>query len=132
MARKLNITQEMEDALRKMDIPQEKIAELKEMEVDADVERLDLDGLDGVSGGGGIYGVKKWAPDDWKNPIWNNWTWIEGANFIKAIYDSYGEDICIDMCNELFCKSYDWEYYIHGTDPVYAALYMWSICYSLA
>ena len=132
MARKLNITQEMEDALRKMDIPQEKIAELKEMEVDADVERLDLDGLDGVSGGGGIYGVKKWAPDDWKNPVWNNWTWIEGADFIEAIYNSFGEDIAIDYCIEAFCRSNDWERYIHANGPRYAALYMWSICYSLA
>ena len=51
MARKLNITQEMEDALRKLDVSEDKIAELREAEVDDDVERLDLDGLEGVSGG---------------------------------------------------------------------------------
>ena len=131
MARKLKITQEIEDALQKMDIPQEKIAEFKEMEVDADVEKLDLDGPDGVSGGG-IYGVKKWAPDDWRNPVWGNMTWIEGADFIEAIYNAFGEDVAIAYCIETFCRSTDWERYIHANGPRYAAYYMWSICYSVA
>ncbi|MBO7674878.1 MAG: hypothetical protein J6S63_07690 [Atopobiaceae bacterium] len=51
MAHKMNITQEVEDALRKANIPEEGIAKLREAEVDDDVEKLDLDGLDGVSGG---------------------------------------------------------------------------------
>ena len=131
MALKSNNRQEIEDVLRKMDIEPENITELKVPEADADVERIGLDGLDGVSGGG-IYGVKKWAPDDWQNPVWGNMTWIEGADFIEAIYNSFGEDIAIDYCIEAFCRSNDWERYIHANGPRYAALYMWSICYSLA
>ena len=131
MALKSNITQEIEDVLRKMDISPEQITELKVTEADADVERIGLDGLDGVSGGG-IYGVKKWAPDDWQNPVWGNMTWIEGADFIEAIYNSFGEDVAIDFCIETFCRSNDWENFIHNNGPRYAALYMWSICYSVA
>lgn len=131
MALKSNNRQEIEDVLRKMDIEPENITELKVPEADADVERIGLDGLDGVSGGG-IYGVKKWAPDDWQNPVWGNMTWIEGADFIEAIYNSFGEDVAIDFCIETFCRSNDWEHFIHANGPRYAALYMWSICYSLA
>ena len=86
MARKLNITQEMEDALRKMDIPQEKIAELKEMEVDADVERLDLDGLDGVSGGASLSDTD------------------EGSflDMAMIISDSLGLDVAVDVMASIY------------------------------
>ena len=130
MALNSNNRQEIEDVLRKMDIEPENITELKVTEADADVERIGLDGLDGVSGG--IYGVKKWAPDDWQNPVWGNMTWIEGADFIEAIYNAFGEDVAIAYCIETFCKSKDWERYIHANGPRYAAYYMWSICYSVA
>ena len=130
MALKSNNRQEIEDVLRKMDIEPENLTELKV--ADADVEKLDLDGLDGVSGGGGVYGVKYFAPDDWKYSLWYNMTWVEGADFIEAIYNSFGEDVAIDYCIEAFCKSNDWERFIHANGTRYAALYMWSICYSLA
>ena len=86
MARKLNITQEMEDALRKMDIPQKKIAELKEMEVDSDVEKLDLDGLDGVSGGASLSDTDEGSFHD----------------MAMIMTDSFGLDVAVDMMASIY------------------------------
>ena len=86
MARKLNITQEMEDALRKMDIPQEKIAELRETEADADVERLDLDGLDGVSGGASLSDTDEGSFHD----------------MAMIISDSLGLDVAVDVMASIY------------------------------
>ena len=86
MAHKLNITQEMEDALRKMDIPQEKIAEFKEMEVDADVERLDLDGLDGVSGGASLSDTDEGSFHD----------------MAMIMTDSFGLDVAVDVMASIY------------------------------
>ena len=131
MAHKMNITQETEDALRKANVPEEGIAKLRETEVDdVDVEKLDLDSLDGIAGGG-IYGIKVWAPDDWRCSPYDNMTWIEGATFIKGMCDSFGEDVAIDICNKRYCKSVDWADYIHGYGPEYAAYYMWSMADSV-
>ena len=50
MAKKFEIPRELEDALRKANVPEEKIAELGEA---ADVQSVPLEALDGVSGGTG-------------------------------------------------------------------------------
>ena len=81
MARKLQITQEMEDALRKANVSEEGIAKLKEKEIDTDVEKLDLDSLDGVSGGASL------ADTD------------EGSFYDMAMImtDSFGLDVAVDV-----------------------------------
>ena len=86
MARKLNITQEMEDALRKAKLPEEKIAELREMEVDSDVEKLDLDGLDGVSGGASLSDTDEGSFHD----------------MAMIISDSLGLDVAVDVMASIY------------------------------
>ena len=86
MARKLNITQEMEDALRKAKLPEEKIAELREMEVDADVERIGLDGLDGVSGGASLSDTDEGSFHD----------------MAMIMTDSFGLDVAVDMMASIY------------------------------
>ena len=86
MARKLNITQEIEDALQKMDIPQEKIAELREMEFDSDVEKLDLDGLDGVSGGASLSDTDEGSFHD----------------MAMIMTDSFGLDVAVDVMASIY------------------------------
>ena len=158
---KMQLNREMENALRKLDMSEEKIAELKEKELrpqvdlgehspdslevdpelvktlmdkaqaDQDVERISPDDLDGVSGGGGIYGIKKWAPEDWRCPCFYNMTYIEGGEFIAAVYENFGHDVTADFCMEYFnCKTRDWDVKLREGGPYYCAVYMWSIAYS--
>ena len=130
MARKLQITKEMEDALRKANVSEEGIAELRETEIDADVEKLGLDSLDGVSGGG-VYGIKEWAPEDFRVPYWYNMTYPEAGELIAAVYDNFGFDVTVDWAMEFFhTKTNDWEKQLRAGGPYYCALYMWSIAYS--
>ena len=51
MEKKFEWSKELEDALRKANIPEEKIAALREKKLQPDVEKLSFDRLDGVSGG---------------------------------------------------------------------------------
>ena len=86
MARKLNVTQEMEDALRKAKLPEEKIAELRETEVDADVERIGLDGLDGVSGGASLSDTDEGSFHD----------------MAMIMTDSFGLDVAVNMMASIY------------------------------
>ena len=86
MARKLNVTQEMEDALRKAKLPEEKIAELRETGLDADVERIGLDGLDGVSGGASLSDTDEGSFHD----------------MAMIMTDSFGLDVAVDMMASIY------------------------------
>ena len=129
MEKKFEWNKDVEDALRKANIPDDRIAELRPR----DVEKIDPELLDGISGGsGGMYSLGgNEAPLDWSNPYFNNMTTSEGIQLVQTIYDNFGEDICIDMCNDMFCHSYDWSAWIHSGGPAYAVVSMWSVCYGL-
>ena len=125
MARKLHMTQGLEDALKKANVSAEDIAKLKETEVGADVERLDLDSLDGVSGGTSTGD----APADWQCPDLGNMTWTAAADFVQSIYDCYGPDVAISVCREAF-GPYSWEELIRVKGPRLAVLTVWSYEYA--
>ena len=86
MTKKFEWTTELEDALQKANLSEEKIAELRETEVDSDVERLDLDGLDGVSGGANLSDTD------------------EGSFLDMAMImsDSLGLDVAVDVMASLY------------------------------
>lgn len=157
---KFQMNRELEEALRKVNLPEEKIAELKNKNVEAqiDVNTLSLDNLkdnsevekivqeslgknpdvvkinpedlEGVSGGG-IYGIKKWAPEDWRCACFKNQTWPEGGAFIQAVYDAFGFDVTADFLPHAYnCMTRDWAEKLREGGPYYCAVYMWSIAYS--
>ena len=86
MTKKYEWTSELEDALRKAKVPEEKIAELREMEVDSDVEKLDLDGLDGVSGGASLSDTDEGSFHD----------------MAMIISDSLGLDVAVDVMASIY------------------------------
>ena len=86
MTKKYEWTSELEDALRKAKLPEEKIAELREMEVDSDVEKLDLDGLDGVSGGASLSDTDEGSFHD----------------MAMIMTDSFGLDVAVDMMASIY------------------------------
>ena len=85
MTKKYEWTSELEDALRKAKLPEEKIAELRGAEVD-DVERIGLDGLDGVSGGASLSDTD------------------EGSflDMAMIISDSLGLDVAVDVMASIY------------------------------
>ena len=125
MAKKFKWNEEVEDDLRKANIPEETIAGLK----NKDVEKISLDMLDGISGGGVCGAGEVQAPDDWSNPYAGNKTVLEAQHMAAAIYDRFGEDICADFCNSCFWPSDDWKTWIHQSGAAIAVSMMWRVCY---
>ena len=85
MTKKYEWTSELEDALRKAKLPEEKIAELRGAEVD-DVERIGLDGLDGVSGGASLSDTDEGSFHD----------------MAMIISDSLGLDVAVDVMASIY------------------------------
>lgn len=138
MAQKLNLTPEMEEALRKANMPEEKIAELRDMEIGA--RELSPDDLDGVSGGGGHYAASGnphgSPPEDWRCPLYWNMTYSELGAYLDGMYKSYGanafaKDMVINFCNQFFFVSQDWarQFNPPDLDAYYCAEYMFTLMY---
>ena len=117
---------EVEGVLRDAGIPEERIAEFKS-EPDTDVERLDLDALDEVSGGGYGWGNET-PPDDWKCPTLRWMTLPEGRDLINAMYNAYGFDVTVNFSMKFFEFYTDaWEESLRQGGPNYCADVIWGI-----
>lgn len=129
MAKRIELTKEMEEALKKANVPEEKIEELKEKGFEP--EPLSLDDLDAVSGG--IYGASEggWAPDDWRSPTFWNMTFPEFAEFIQSFYEASGRDVVLEFLNEAFMRTEDWAKTFNPPTltAYWCAKYMFSIEY---
>lgn len=130
MAKKLELTKVMEDALRKANVPEEKIAHLRENGLE--IRELSLSDLDAVSGG--LYGVgdREWAPDDWRCPTFDNRTWLEFGEFIDLMYQNFGRDVTVNFLNLAYFKSNDWgeKFNPPGLTAYYCAHYMFSLAWN--
>ena len=129
MAKRYEKIEHLEDTLKQMNLPQEKVTEF--INEDVDVVKLSLDDLDGISGGG-VYAVDgHYAPEDWRCGAFCDMTWPEGGDFINALYENFGRDVTIDFCKSAFCLTNDWAEYFNppGLTAYYCALMMWSLAW---
>ena len=117
---------EMETALKKTNLSDAIIQKV----VNADVQKMSLDELDGLSGGGSFAWGNETPPEDWPNPIFRNMTLAEGRVFINALYDAFGFDVTVAFCMEAFnFKTNAWEESLRAGGPNYCADVMWGICW---
>ena len=126
MGKKFEWNKEVEDVLRKENLSEEKIAALKSR----GVQKVPLELLDGISGGGNYAWGNETPPEDWHNPVFNGMTLAEGRALINAMYDQFGADITVDFCMEAFnFKTNAWEESMRAGGPNYCADVMWGICW---
>ena len=129
MGKKFEWNKEVEDVLRKENLSEEKIAALKSR----GVQKVPLELLDGISGGGNYAWGNETPPEDWHNPVFNGMTLAEGRALINAMYDQFGADITVDFCMEAFnFKTNAWEESMRMGGPNYCADVMWGICWKHA
>ena len=126
MGKKFEWNKEVEDVLRKENLSEEKIAALKSR----GVQKVPLELLDGISGGGNYAWGNETPPEDWQNPVFNGMTLADGRALINAMYDQFGADITVDFCMEAFnFKTNAWEESMRAGGPNYCADVMWGICW---
>ena len=126
MGKKFEWNKEVEDVLRKENLSEEKIAALKS----GGVQKVPLELLDGISGGGNYAWGNETPPEDWQNPVFNGMTLADGRALINAMYDQFGADITVDFCMEAFnFKTNAWEESMRAGGPNYCADVMWGICW---
>ena len=126
MGKKFEWNKEVEDVLRKENLSEEKIAALKS----GGVQKVPLELLDGISGGGNYAWGNETPPEDWHNPVFNGMTLAEGRALINAMYDQFGADITVNFCLEAFnFKTNAWEESMRAGGPNYCADVMWGICW---
>lgn len=129
MGKKFEWNKEVEDVLRKENLSEEKIAALKSR----GVQKVPLELLDGISGGGNYAWGNETPPEDWHNPVFNGMTLAEGRALINAMYDQFGADITVNFCLEAFnFKTNAWEESMRMGGPNYCADVMWGICWKHA
>ena len=130
MAKKFEMTKEMEDALHKANVSEEKIADLRENGFE--IQELSLDDLDAVSGGRYAACTDGWAPEDYKCSWAYGMTWPELAEFINMIYQQFGRDVTINFLNMYFFESPDWaaQFNPPGMNAYHCAQYMVSLGYN--
>lgn len=129
MGKKFEWNKEVEDVLRKENLSEEKIAALKSR----GVQKVPLELLDGISGGGNYAWGNETPPEDWRNPVFNGMTLAEGRALINAMYDQFGADITVNFCLEAFnFKTNAWEESMRMGGPNYCADVMWGICWKHA
>ena len=112
MSKNYKLTPELESALRKANVAEEKIAAFEAK--DPDVEKLSLDDLDNISGGAAE------APDDY---VLYGMTQLEAGRLLQGIVDNFGTDIAISMANAMWCKTTDWERYLRESEGCNAGYY---------
>ena len=121
MAEKINLTPEMEAALKKANLSD---ADIQKVMENKDVTKLGLEDLDNVSGGA------KEAPDDFRVC---GMTQREAATLLQAVVDQFGTDLAIDFANAAFFPSNHWEEFLReseGSDAGwYAVLMIWGKIY---
>ena len=123
---KREISDALKEALKKANLTEDMLPETSE-----DIEALSLDDLDEVSGGK-YSGLKNGqAPYNWPCPECGGLTWPELAEMIDAIYQQFGRDVTIEMMNNLFFKSPDWEAQFNppGLNSNWCASYLVSACW---
>ncbi len=126
MGKKFEWNKELEDVLRKENLSEEKIAALK----NRGVQKVPLELLDGISGGGNYAWGNETPPEDWQNPVFNGMTLAEGRAMINGLYDQFGADITVNFCMEAFnFKTDAWEESLRQGGPNYCADVMWGICW---
>ena len=126
MGKKFEWNKEVEDVLRKENLSEEKIAALKSR----GVQKVPLELLDGISGGGNYAWGNETPPEDWHNPVFNGMTLAEGRALINAMYDQFGADITVNFCLEAFnFKTNAWEESMRAGGPNYCADVMRGICW---
>ena len=127
MANNVKLTPELEAAFKKANMNDEDIRKIME---GADVQKIGLDDLDGISGGGNYAWGNETPPEDWQNPVFNGMTLAEGRAMINALYDQFGADITVSFCMEAFnFKTNAWEESMRAGGPNYCADVMWGICW---
>ena len=125
MEKKPYSKQEIEEALRKANVPEKLINGIE----NPDVQKVPPELLDAVSGGGFGWGNET-PPLDWPNPVFNGMTLEEGYVFIKALYDAFGFDITVDFCMEYFnFYTNAWEESLRAGGTYYCCDVMWGICW---
>jgi len=129
MGKKFEWNKEVEDVLRKENLSEEKIAALKS----GGVQKVPLELLDGISGGGNYAWGNETPPEDWQNPVFHGLTLAEGRALINGLYDQFGTDVTIEFCLEYFnFKTNAWEESLRTGGPNYCADVMWGICWKHA